>query len=348
MATKIKIKQSAVVGKIPNSTDLAQGELALNTADKKLYSKDSAGNIFAIGGSGGGSSSSIKEQEYIATAGQTSFMTTGGYLTSDYIEVYVNGIKLQNSIDFTYTDGWNIVLTDPADADDEITSIIIGPISVTAVPWTAITNKPSTIVNIVSELNGKVDDSQVLTNVPASAVFTDTETTTSLSVAANILKYTDEVGVVTNIDLSLYLDDTNAAYISSGTLNGTTGIATFSRSDSTTFNVDMSAFLDDTVLSDADIAAMGYIKVDTQVTVNNTLTSTSTTQALSAKQGKVLQDSKVANSRVLTDVPSNALFTDTAYTKPASEPISYINGLQSELDEKATINDVISLAIALG
>ena len=353
--TKIKIKQTAISGRLPSSDPnnpayIEQGELALNTADKLLFSKDGNNEIFVIGGSGGANDSTIQEEEFLATAGQTTFPITGGYLTSNYCEVYLNGIKLQNSVDFVYNDGANIILTEASEVDDEITVIIIGPINIVEIEWSSLVNKPSVITNIQSELDAKVDDGQVLTDVPANAVFTDTETTTSLSVAANILKYTDEVGTETNIDLSLYLDDTNAAYISSGTLNSTTGVATFTRSDSTSFDVDMSAFFDDTQLSDADIAAMGYIKVDTntQVIVNDTLTSTSTTEALSAKQGKVLQDSKVDNSRVLTDVPANAVFTDTLYTKPASEPISYITGLQTALDDKATLNDVISLAIALG
>ena len=53
--TKIKIKQSSVSGNIPTSGQLDQGELALNTADQKMYSKDSNGVIFEVGaGSGGG------------------------------------------------------------------------------------------------------------------------------------------------------------------------------------------------------------------------------------------------------------------------------------------------------
>jgi len=43
-------------------------------------------------------------------------------------------------------------------------------------------------------------------------------------------------------------------------------------------------------------------------------------------------DGKVANSRVLTDVPSGAIFTDTVHT---SRPISFITGLQGELNNKA-------------
>jgi len=67
------------------------------------------------------------------------------------------------------------------------------------------------------------------------------ETLTSLSLAANILTYTDEAGNATNLDLSLYLDDTNLARLISGTLDGQTGIATFTRDDASTFTVDFSS-----------------------------------------------------------------------------------------------------------
>ena len=46
--TVVKIKQSSVVGKVPNAGDLEQGELALNTADIKLYSKNGAGEIITL------------------------------------------------------------------------------------------------------------------------------------------------------------------------------------------------------------------------------------------------------------------------------------------------------------
>ena len=126
-----------------------------------------------------------------------------------------------------------------------------------------------------------------------------TETVTSLSIAANILTFTDENGTTTDIDLSLYIDDTNLARITSGTLDGATGIATFSRDDTSTFTIDMSALLDDTT-----------------VIVNNTVTSVSTTEALSAAMGNQLDikiDTKADKTQVLTDVPEGAVFTDTVY-----------------------------------
>ena len=50
MATTIKIKNSVVSGKVPATTDLVLGELALNAnaATPALYFKDSADNIVAL------------------------------------------------------------------------------------------------------------------------------------------------------------------------------------------------------------------------------------------------------------------------------------------------------------
>jgi len=58
-------------------------------------------------------------------------------------------------------------------------------------------------------------------------------------------------------------------------------------------------------------------------------------------------ENKVGNDRVLTDVPNNALFTDTVYTKPDSEEIAYINGLEallSTLETKINLAEKLALA----
>ena len=46
--TVVKIKQSSVAGKVPGASDIEQGELALNTADVKLYSKNGSGEIITL------------------------------------------------------------------------------------------------------------------------------------------------------------------------------------------------------------------------------------------------------------------------------------------------------------
>lgn len=48
MPQRIKIRNSSEIGKVPTPADLNVAELALNLADKKLYSKDVGGAVFAI------------------------------------------------------------------------------------------------------------------------------------------------------------------------------------------------------------------------------------------------------------------------------------------------------------
>ena len=52
MATIIKPKRSEVAASVPTSSDLATGELAINSTDGKMYIKDSGNVIREIGGAG--------------------------------------------------------------------------------------------------------------------------------------------------------------------------------------------------------------------------------------------------------------------------------------------------------
>jgi len=57
-------------------------------------------------------------QTFVATAAQTSF-ATGGYSVS-YLDVFLNGVKLQDGVDYTATNGSDIVLTVGAALDDTL------------------------------------------------------------------------------------------------------------------------------------------------------------------------------------------------------------------------------------
>lgn len=48
MANTIKIKQSATQNHAPTALHLAQGELAINTTDEKLYTKNSSGAVVQL------------------------------------------------------------------------------------------------------------------------------------------------------------------------------------------------------------------------------------------------------------------------------------------------------------
>ena len=98
------------------------------------------------------------------------------------------------------------------------------------------------------------------------AGYLTSETTTTLAINANILKYTDETGAETDIDLSLYLDDTNLARLTSGTLDGPSGIATFTRDDSTTFTVDFSDLINTAEANDLTAAVVWADVPDANIT----------------------------------------------------------------------------------
>ena len=64
--------------------------------------------------------------EITATAGQTVFAPSGGYIPA-YIDVYLNGVLLNNA-DFVAPNGVNVTLTSAASASDEFKSIAYFPV----------------------------------------------------------------------------------------------------------------------------------------------------------------------------------------------------------------------------
>jgi hypothetical protein len=48
MATVIKLLRSTVPGRVPTAAQVAQGQLALNLPDRRLYSKDHNNEVFRI------------------------------------------------------------------------------------------------------------------------------------------------------------------------------------------------------------------------------------------------------------------------------------------------------------
>jgi len=48
MANKIILKKTSTASKVPLSTDLEVGEIAVNLADQKLYSKNASGTVILV------------------------------------------------------------------------------------------------------------------------------------------------------------------------------------------------------------------------------------------------------------------------------------------------------------
>ena len=128
MANKVLLKKSSVAAKVPLTTDLDYGELAINYADEKLYFKNSSNQIKSFSTSaGGGGSAALDFQTYTATASQTTFAVA---YTAPFVNVYVNGVRL-SSADYTATSGSNVILSTACSSGDIVnlvgfTSLTIG------------------------------------------------------------------------------------------------------------------------------------------------------------------------------------------------------------------------------
>ena len=60
----------------------------------------------------------MTHETFVATSGQTSFATSG--YTPNFLQVFLNGVKLVNGDDFTATNGSDVVLTTGATAGDTV------------------------------------------------------------------------------------------------------------------------------------------------------------------------------------------------------------------------------------
>lgn len=105
MANEIIVKRSAVAGKIPTTTDLALGEIAVNTYDGKMYIKkdDGTASVIQVGGAGGGdvssSSTSAVDNAITRFDGTTGKLIQNSTVTLDDTGNIVN----TNSVQFDTT-----------------------------------------------------------------------------------------------------------------------------------------------------------------------------------------------------------------------------------------------------
>lgn len=101
----------------PLASEINVGELALNFKEKALYTKTPEGAIIVLSGA-----ASIKDFEFTAAAGQTTFTPPGGYVVGQ-IEVFINGRK-QSATDYVANNSTTVVFT---------TGLIVGDLVVISV-----------------------------------------------------------------------------------------------------------------------------------------------------------------------------------------------------------------------
>jgi len=125
MAQVIKLKRSGTANATPSTSDLALGEVGINTYDGKMFIKKNVGGTESIIQIGTSSESVITTTTTTATANQTT--VTGLTYTAGLINVYLNGVKLVVGTDVTATSGTSIVLAAGAAVNDIIQTVSFNP-----------------------------------------------------------------------------------------------------------------------------------------------------------------------------------------------------------------------------
>ena len=132
MTQTVQLKRSATAGAIPSTSDIALGELALNTYDGKAYIKKNVGGTESIVEVGAEQAkfNSMTHNVFNASANQTTFTGTdanGDSLayTANQILVFLNGVFLDPD-DYTATNGTSIVLDSGAKSSDYLEVISLG------------------------------------------------------------------------------------------------------------------------------------------------------------------------------------------------------------------------------
>ena len=171
MTQTVQLKRSATAGAIPSTSDLALGELALNTYDGKAYIKKSVGgteSIVEVGAETSTDFTVMKHYLYDASANQTTFSGTDANneslsYTTGQILVFLNGVFLDPD-DYTASNGTTIVLDDGAKSSDYLEIISLGGTSGAKITGTSIYEFTATANQTV--LTGSDENGNTLSYTP--------------------------------------------------------------------------------------------------------------------------------------------------------------------------------------
>jgi len=112
-----------VAGQTNVVADSASDTLTIVAGDNIVITTDATTDTITISSSGGsvGAGDEINRvvDDFTATAGQTTFTSSQGYIVGN-IDVYYNGIRLVSGSDYTATNGTTVVLASPATAGSAI------------------------------------------------------------------------------------------------------------------------------------------------------------------------------------------------------------------------------------
>jgi len=184
MANKIVLKKSSVAAKVPLATDLDIGELAVNLADAKLYSKDASGTVIQIGGGGGGGSGTVTS--VALSGGTTGLTTTGSPITTSGTITLGGTLAVANGgTGVTSSSGANSVVLRDANNNITANAYFNGFTSVAASGTQITLTVASTPVYLVTGSGGQTIQLPNATTLPNGTIFSFNNNQSSGAITVN-------------------------------------------------------------------------------------------------------------------------------------------------------------------
>jgi hypothetical protein len=182
MANKIVLKKSSVAAKVPLATDLDIGELAVNLADAKLYTKNAGGTVIQLGGgSGSGTVTSVA-----LSGGTTGLTITGSPITTSGTITLGGTLAVANGgTGVTSSSGANSVVLRDANNNITANAYFNGFTSVAASGTQITLTVASTPVYLVTGSGGQTIQLPNATTLPNGTIFSFNNNQSSGAITVN-------------------------------------------------------------------------------------------------------------------------------------------------------------------
>lgn len=212
--TLIQLKRTSIAGRAPKGDQLDVGELAINLADRILYSKDTSNTVFQVASSGPKGdkgekgelgSVDISVDSFTGTGSNTSFTLSSSPDSENYVLVTLNGVVQHKS---SFTIAGNTLSFPSAPANNVLIEVSVfrggakGDLGEKGVK-----GEPGEAGSVVGGSNTQIlfNDSG---NANGTNAFTFDKTSNTISVGGNIIPQTDvtyDLGSANNRFRDLYL-----------------------------------------------------------------------------------------------------------------------------------------------
>jgi hypothetical protein len=119
MTSTIITKNSSTAGAVPLAANLTQGELAINTTDRRLYTKDATGTVVEVGSG----TAIVYRENFSGNDVTTVFTMAHTPVNEDLVDIYINGIY-QNKDTFSISTNVITFTEAPVSGTDNIEVMI--------------------------------------------------------------------------------------------------------------------------------------------------------------------------------------------------------------------------------